>query len=76
MVTRRACRPLYAGMDRQQDAKGGWQPNEANVARLGHSLDARTFAITRHRARRDWGHHMLEGLKKAGFREAPTPVGS
>src|SRR5882757_6618966 len=62
MVTRPMLAAAYAALDRPQDAKR----ERAIVARLWPFLDARTFAdqLGTEEAR----NHMLEGLKKAGFR--------
>jgi TolB-like protein/class 3 adenylate cyclase/Flp pilus assembly protein TadD len=62
MVTRPVLAAAYAALDRPQDAKR----ERAIVARLWPLLDARRFAaqLGTEEAR----NHMLEGLKKAGFR--------
>jgi adenylate cyclase len=62
MITRPVLAATYAALDRQQDA----ERERAVVARLSPFLDARTFAdqFGTEEAR----NHMLEGMKKAGFR--------
>jgi hypothetical protein len=52
----------YAELGRQQDAEG----ERTIVARLWPFLDARTFAAQF--GTPEARDHMLEGLKKAGFR--------
>ena len=53
---------IYAALNREQDAKR----ERAIVARLWPFLDARTFAAQF--GTEEARNHMLEGLKKAGFR--------
>jgi adenylate cyclase len=62
MVTRPVLAAAYAALDRPQDA----QRERAVVARLWPFLDARTFAAQF--GTEEARNHMLEGLKKAGFR--------
>jgi len=62
MATRPVLAAIYAALDRQQDE----EREHAIVARLWPLLDARTFAdqLGTEEAR----NHMLEGMRKAGFR--------
>jgi adenylate cyclase len=62
MMTHPILAAVYAALDRKQDA----ERERAIVARLWPFLDARTFAdqLGTEEAR----NHMLEGMKKAGFR--------
>jgi hypothetical protein len=62
MTTRPVLAAIYAALDRQQDA----MRERAIVARLWPFLDARTFA--NQLGTEEAQNHMLEGLKKAGFR--------
>jgi class 3 adenylate cyclase/TolB-like protein/Flp pilus assembly protein TadD len=62
VVTRVVLAAIYATLNRQQDA----QRERAIVARSWPFLDARTFAAQF--ATEEARNHMLEGLKKAGFR--------
>jgi TolB-like protein/Flp pilus assembly protein TadD len=62
MVTRPVLAAAYAELDRPQDAKR----ERAIVARLWPFLDAQTFAAQL--GTEEAQNHMLEGLKKAGFR--------
>jgi hypothetical protein len=62
MMTHPILAAVYAALDRKQDA----ERERAIVARLSPFLDAQTFAdqLGTEEAR----NHMLEGLKRAGFR--------
>src|SRR4029077_5942955 len=62
MLTHPVLAATYAELGRQQDAEG----ERAIVARLWPFLDARTFAAQF--GTPEARDHMLEGLKKAGFR--------
>ena len=62
MITRVVLAAMYAALNRQQDAKR----ERAIVARLWPFLDARTFAAQF--GTEEARNHMLEGMKKAGFR--------
>ena len=62
MITHPVLAAIYAALNRQQDAKR----ERAIVARLWPFLDARTFAAQF--GTEEARNHMLEGLKKAGFR--------
>ena len=62
MITRPVLAATYAALDRQQDA----ERERAVVGRLSPLLDARAFAAQL--GMEDARIHMLEGLKKAGFR--------
>jgi len=62
MISHPMLAAAYAEMGRQQDADG----ERAIVAHLWPFLDARTFAAQF--GTQEARDHMLEGLKKAGFR--------
>ena len=62
MLTHPVLAAIYAQLGRQQDAEG----ERAIVARLWPFFDARTFAAQF--GTPEARDHMLNGLKKAGFR--------
>jgi adenylate cyclase len=62
MLTHPVLAAAYAQLGRQQDADG----ERAIVGQLWPFLDARTFAAQF--GTQEAGDHMLDGLKKAGFR--------
>jgi adenylate cyclase len=62
MITHPVLAAIYGALDRQQDA----ERERAIVAGLWPFLDARTFAAQF--GTEEARNHMLEGLKKAGFR--------
>jgi hypothetical protein len=62
LITRSALAATYAQLDRPQDA----MRERAIVARMSPFLDARTYAAQF--GTEEAANHMLEGMKKAGFR--------
>jgi adenylate cyclase len=62
MLTHRTLAAIYTQLNRQQDAEG----ERAIVARLWPFFDARIFAAQF--GTQEARDHMLDGLKKAGFR--------